>query len=275
MNSPAKRILILFITFLYPFISSFGQKRTIGAFHFGLADIATLHSNESFFQNNPSFLAFERSTKANLSSSHPYISSEIATNSIGVSSQFKDKSGIGFSLTRDGINHFNTTNLSLAYGTLITKKVAIGIQTHFQYLSIDKRHSKLLILPEIGIAGKLDDNWAYSFILFNPTRQYYNKELQYSSPSQITLGGNYNKDNYTLALEINKQSQEPLLVSWGGIYSTSEKIKISLGFKSNSSISGGFSYRHQQLLFALASSYHLTLGFSPSISLIYEFSTKN
>ncbi len=273
MYSPAKRIIISLLTFFIPF-TSFSQRQVIGATHSGMANITTVETKELYFQNNASLLAFTQSKTLNTSTHYSYLSSDITTHSIGFSTPLKNKNNLGFNITRDGIPSFNTTNLGVSYGKLLSENFAIGLKTEIQYLHIDKRYTKFIVLPEISIAGKHSKNWGYSMILVNPTRQSYNKELYYNSPSQLIIGGNYSKENYLLAMEINKKSEEPILVSWGGLYTLSTNVFLSFGFKTNTSISGGFTYKHQLIRVSFASTYHSTLGFSPTLSLRYDFINK-
>ena len=79
-----------------------------------------------------------------------------------------------------------------------------------------------------------------------------------------------------MAISLNKYSSLSADVTFGMIYSLTPKFKIRSGLSTGvHAFAFGFGYEMNAFSFTISSSYHLSLGFSPSVSLNWRLAKVN
>jgi hypothetical protein len=109
--------------------------------------------------------------------------------------------------------------------------------------------------------------------LFNPTRSQIAEYADERIPTILRGGFSYQfSDKVIVALETEKDVDQETVFKAGIDYKVVDNFSLRAGVGSNpASNSFGFGMQLGQLQIDLASSYHYVLGYSPQISMVYQF----
>jgi len=192
----------------------------------------------------------------------------------------------GASMQYFGYALFNETQLGLAYARNFGEKFAAGLQFDYFTQHIAEGYGNATAFTfEAGVQTRLNDNLMVGAHAFNPVGVTLKGDHEREIPEIFTLGILYIiADGLVASVEAEKNSEFKPLIRGGVEYQLVEPVFFRIGFSTlpartgsvNFSIANlyafGFGYRMHNLSVDLAASVHQTLGWSPGISVYYQFS---
>lgn len=273
-----KQLLIIILVFLsYVGFSqnenliSLGARSTaMGNSSVTLIDVWGVHNNQAslgFIQNSAIGLHYEN---------------RYGVSSLGYKSivgTFKTASGtFGAKLNYQGYSTYNSIETGISYGRNFGEYFALGIQLNYLHTSLTQDYGSAgMALAEIGILTKPIENLIIGAHVYNPTMsQYKETENTERIPTILKLGAGYNFDDIAiLNAEIVKDIDYPFVFRAGLEFYLVKNFIARAGISSNNSlISFGAGYKTKGFYIDVAFSYHSYLGYSPFITLVYNFSKK-
>jgi hypothetical protein len=196
------------------------------------------------------------------------------------------KSGVfGLNFNTFGYSQYNETKVGLAYAKGFGKIFSAGIQLDYLRTGIAENYgNKNVFTFEIGLMSKLNEKVILAAHVFNPINvrleQQYDERIQ----SVYKFGVSYLvSEKLLLAIETEKSRDFKPLVRGGLEYKIIDQAIARIGYSTLPSMSGtddfsiaslysfGFGLNFQKLIIDFSASVHQTLGWSPSVSLIYKF----
>jgi hypothetical protein len=119
----------------------------------------------------------------------------------------------------------------------------------------------------------VNENLTLAAHVFNPLMVKILKENSERIPAIIRVGAVYSFDkNLLVSAEVEKDTEFDPVFKGGIEYRVVEKIFVRGGFSTNPGLySFGFGLNLKKLTIDFSSSVHQTLGYSPQISMIYQF----
>jgi hypothetical protein len=201
---------------------------------------------------------------------------EMSTRGIGITIPVSTKDVFGLNFTQYGYSAYNESKLGFSYAKSFADKVAAGLQ--FDYLrtasNLDGLSSGVFTF-EFGLQSKINRKLMIGFYAFNPIHSQlsnYNDYTEYI-PVVLKFGLNYHfSDKFSILAETEKDLQHDAILRFGGEYLLNERFYVTGGMSTGViQYSIGFGAKWNGFTFDIASSYHLVLGVTPTVSLYYTF----
>jgi len=163
----------------------------------------------------------------------------------------------------------------LSYSKKFGPAFSAGLQ--FSYVMMEfPEEGKLkgVLLPEGGIIYQIAPEWNLGVHLFNPFQQGYHLvsgDDKIPTIFKVGCSGNIHND-FTLSFEVEKDLRFDAIIKAGMEYRVRETFFFRGGFNHRPGIfSLGFGYQKSQIKADLAFSHHGNLGYSPTVSIAYQF----
>ena len=196
------------------------------------------------------------------------------------------KSGVfGLNYNYFGYTKYNEQKIGLAYARAFGDRFSVGLQLDYLTTRIAEDYgSKNTFTFELGIRTKLSENFVIAVHVYNPIGVKIENEYNEKIPTIFKLGLSYQlSDKLLLALETEKDLIYKPLLRAGIEYKIVEQAIVRMGYSTLPSTTGsqnfsisslyafGFGLNLKKLVIDFSSTVHQTLGWSPQISIIYNF----
>jgi hypothetical protein len=243
-----------------------GRSSALGGASVALSDFWSL-------QNNQAGLAFYNHLSAGAYFENRFMVEELSLKSGGV--VLPVKSGVfGLKLSYFGYSMYNESKFGLAYARKLSEKIAVGVQLDYLLTAFGNDYGKKGIVTfEVGILSRINEHLSLGAHIFNPVNvriaDYANERL----PAIIRIGATYAFDkNLMVVAEVEKDTEFDPMAKFGIEYRIIEEIYVRGGIATNPGLySFGFGLNLKNLKLDFSSSMHQVMGFSPQISMIYQF----
>jgi len=194
----------------------------------------------------------------------------------GVAYPNKKIGTIGLSVNYFGYGRYSEQKIGLAYARKLTKHFSIGAQfdyigTNFGNSVYGSAHSFTF---ELGVFAKVTKHFHLAAHAFSPVRiKLPNEDVL---PSVFKLGGAYMPSHKVrLTAEIEKDLENPFVGRFGIEYHPINVLYVRAGVATSPTVASfGLGLNLKGLKIDIASSYHMVLGFSPSLSVTYVVGEK-
>lgn len=269
----AKQLLFIALLFAFGHIFALngnvpegGRSSSMGGASVALSDFWSL-------QNNQAGMAFYNQMAAGIYFENRFLVKEMSLKSGGFI--LPTKSGVfGLKLSYFGYSQYNESKFGLAYARKLSKKIAVGVQLDYLLTAIGNDYGKKgLVTFEIGILTQINEHLSIGAHVFNPINakiaEYNNERI----PAVFRMGAAYAFDEkLTITAEVEKDTEFDPMAKFGIEYRIIKEIYVRGGIASNPGLySFGFGVNIGGLKLDFSSSINTVLGYSPQISMIYQF----
>lgn len=271
-----KRVLQLGIIMASIMISCLelnGQVGAVGARSVAMAGASTCLEDIWAGLNNPAGLAGIKNPAAGTSLEQRYMMKELGYYALA-SSIPAGKGVLGVSAIFTGFDLFIDQTVSLAYGMNFGTKVKAGAGLVYSFQRAGNESKGIhLVSYKIGTIVGLSGKAGLSFTALNPFQLSYKSNQYATVPSVFALGITYRySSSFILCTEFEKNLDYPVQFKCGLEYSLKDSFKLRGGIRIYPAIySFGVAFRMKKILIDLASVYYQYLGFTPIITLQYDF----
>jgi hypothetical protein len=271
-------ILLLYFAVLFCLAN---ENTVIGTRTKGMGDVAVAVSDFWSVYNNQAAMPFYGKTAVGLYYDNRYLLKETSTAALGGMFSLKNGSDVfGASLYHYGGGSYGAMKVGFAYAKSFASVFSFGLQ--FDYLldyfgdaTYGKRSGFTF---ETGIYGQVTKNFSIGFHAYNPARlkmATYNNIVEYI-PTVLRLGMAYTfPEKCVVGFDIEKNLDTKMQFHTGVEYSVHQYLTLRGGLRfPDFSFSLGMGTHIKDLYVDFASSYHVYLGYSPQISLVYAINAK-
>ncbi len=181
---------------------------------------------------------------------------------------------LGFNFTYFGFELYNETKIGIAYARNFGERFSLGMQLNYHNTGIGENYgNRGNITAELGAIFHILPQLSIGAHLYNPARAKIGNFADERIPTIFKTGLGYEFSERVLVVLEAEQSINHKPVFKAGIeYHIIDPIFIRGGIGTNpNSNSFGFGLLMGNLEVDLATSYHYLLGYSPQISMIYNF----
>jgi hypothetical protein len=185
-----------------------------------------------------------------------------------------------FALSGDvfGYSLYNEKKAGIAFAKKLGEKFSAGVQLDYlnTFINDDYYGSHTTFAVEAGLLAEPLKNFKIGLHAYNLSRaklaQYANEKI----PTIFRLGASYKFSGKLLwSIEEEKDIDQKAVFKSGLEYHVVDALWLRGGVASNPTLfSFGFGLKMGNLLLDIASTYHQVLGFSPAVSLTYQFGKK-
>ncbi|MCO4291363.1 hypothetical protein NF867_00620 [Solitalea sp. MAHUQ-68] len=199
------------------------------------------------------------------------------------SSAFSTKAGVigfpvksnffGLSFNSFGEDPYHETTAGLSYGRTFGNNFSIGLKFNYHSISIANYGDASTYSVEVGLMTKVMTNLTLATHIINPSRSDFGEELQNPLLTIFRFGARYDLSDKTFIIsELEKPLSNAPTFKTGLEYSVFTQLALRGGISTHpfqQYFGAGFITHHLQI--NLAASVHPDLGYSPQMSIGYEF----
>lgn len=180
---------------------------------------------------------------------------------------------IGVNIHQLGDAKFSNTQLGLAYGRKLGKRVNLGVQFNYHTIRIASYGNTGIITAEIGTIWQVSEKLQLGLHLNNPAGGIAGKQKAEKLPTVYKMGLGYEVSRqFYLSIETTKQEDRPVIINadmqyqFAGQFFARMRVLTETG-----QFAAGVGYAFKKFRMELISSFHPQLGFTPAILLLFRF----
>lgn len=269
-----KHIHVLILVLFVSQRTSAADNYPTGARSIGLANASvTLADCWSAFHNQAALAWFDRAA-AGASYDNRFTISELSTK--GFVFALPVKAGT-FAVSGDvfGYSQYNEKKAGLAFAKKLGEKFSAGVQLDYlnTFINDDQYGSHTTFAVEGGLLAEPLKNFRIGLHVYNISRAKLAAYADEKIPTIFRLGASYKFSGKLLwSVEEEKDIDQKAVFKSGLEYHVADALYLRGGVGTNPTLfSFGFGLKMGRLMLDMASTYHQILGFSPAISLTYQF----
>lgn len=265
-------VLTLLVILLFSF-NGFSQvaNDAIGSRSVAMGGVSVTLSDLWSANNNQAGLGFTKELAGGIYYENRFLLKETAYKA-GVFVLPTKSGAIGLNVASFGYSAYSETKAGLSYGQRFGDKFSIGMQLNYLNTRLTQEYgSNNAITGAVGLIAKLNKELTMGVHVYNPTKSnladYDNERI----PTVMKIGLDYRfSEKVIFALETEKANNHDALVRFGVEYRVLEMLYLRGGISTKPTLASfGFGLKLKDFKIALSSSFHQTLGITPSISIIY------
>jgi hypothetical protein len=185
-----------------------------------------------------------------------------------------NKGGLGFTGIFSGYREFVDQRIIAGFGRLFGNNFLAGISLVYCYQNAGNYSSPIhQVSYEIGSMYLLSEKARIAFCAFNPFQLSFKSADYAGLPSIFRLGFSYQYNAaFLISTELEKNLDFPVVYKIGFEYSSRDIFYARAGISGfPTSCSFGAGIRQNRFMFEFGSAYHVYLGFTPVITIQYDF----
>jgi len=274
LNLIALRKKVFFYTGLLLFIgigaNTQSLRQPISAVYLGLGAYSTQHADVFSFINNQAAIAQVKTVTAGVYGERRFMLSEtsVYTAALVIPSQMGN---FGVSLKYLGFKNFNESQVGVAYGRSLGKKVDIGVQFNYYGYRVPAYNNASTVNFELGAVVHLSDKLNAGVHVYNPVGGKLSK-IDEKLTSAYKFGLGYDaSERFFISAELVKEEDYPVNMNAGMQYQFAKQFFARIGIASATSTGyAGVGLAWNNLRLDISGSYHPHLGISPGLLLIMK-----
>ena len=268
------RLIILFFClsvagFSNAAINNFGtgsRSSSLGNASVTLFDVWSAH-------NNQAGLGLIDKISAGLYYENKFLISQTGYKAIALA--YPTATGVfGLDVTSFGYSGYYENKYGLGFGKKLSDKISVGVQINYNDIYLGEYYGRSgYLIGEVGMIVRWNDHFTIGAHVYNPSRAQLNTATKEYAPTILKLGCAYKfNDKVMLVAEVEKDVEYDPQFKSGIEYHISDPLYFRIGISTSPlNNSFGIGYRVKNLSIDVSSSYHTVLGFSPNLSLSYNF----
>lgn len=236
---------------------------------------ANLQDEWSLFQN-PAGTAFLKNYSAGISYKNNYLAKELSHQSFVANFPTKNRGVPSVGYSQFGYELYRQQDLFAGWSRFFSDKISAGLTIHYTRIHLGEVLGNSMVLKSrLGVQIKLTSAMQLGVIIDNPLRPKNGKISEGRSTAGFYAGLKYQFSqklaSYIQAEQISEQAPSFRLALE---YSPVEHFFLRGGLASKPlSESFGFGFVWRQIKVDISSAYHQQLGFSPALSMTYNFTS--
>jgi len=247
---------------------------TTGARSIGMGNIGVVGTGFNSAFNNQAALAYYEHTTAGIGYNQGYFANHALGTKSGAFTLPTGAGTFGLSMNYFGYSQYNEQKIGLAYGKALGKYLAVGVQLDYFRTFVGANYgSAQAVSFELGIYSKLSESVELGAHIFNPIGMNIGNNNPEAIPVSFNLGLLYHIDkNLLIATEAEKILDQKTSFKFGLEYIIAQHFIVRTGFATNPTLfTFGIGLKMNKLILDIGTGFHQTLGFTPRISLHYNF----
>jgi hypothetical protein len=181
----------------------------------------------------------------------------------------------GFDIAHIGVEDYGETRIGIGYGKKLAKRLSLGVQFNYHLMSFASGYPNFhTFTGEVGLIVTPLDNLFIGAHVFNPTFAKLNSLYEDPAPVIFEIGAGYRIiQKLILTAEIEKERYDEMSPRFGIEYSLFKSMSLRSGVSFNPvEVCFGLGWvAKKKINLDFAFYHHESLGYSPQISLSYNF----
>ena len=185
------------------------------------------------------------------------------------------KSGVfALSAMSFGFNLYTEGKYGLAYARQLSKRVAIGAKINYHTIRIGEGYGSTNgLTAEVGLLADITDDLTFGAHVFNPNQTRLADFDDERIPAIFRLGMSYTfSDKVFMTAEVEKDIDFRPVFKSGIEYHVADILYLRAGISTLPTLTSfGFGLEFSNFKLDIATSIHSVLGYTPQVSLVYNF----
>jgi hypothetical protein len=249
-------------------------RQPISAVYLGLGAYSTQHTDVFSFVNNQASLARVKNAAVGVYGEKRFLLTEtsVYTAALAIPSSLGN---FGVNVKYLGFRNFNESQVGLAYGRSLGKKVDIGVQFNYYGYKVPSYNSASTVNFELGALVHLSDKLNAGIHVYNPIGgKFSGSDEKLTAAYKIGLGYDAS-ERFFVSAELVKEESMPVNMNAGLQYQFAKQFFARAGIATATSSSyAGVGLAWNNFRLDISGSYHPQLGLSPGLLLIVNFGKK-
>lgn len=257
-------------------ISAQTLRRPVAAAYTGFGAYSVNHSDVFSFTGNQAALAQLKNAAAGVYAERRFLLSEL-NNYTAVAALPTRSGNFGVRANYYGFTDYNETQVGLAYGRKLGKKVDVGAQFNYHGIAISSGYGNASAISfELGTVMHISERLHAGIHANNPVGGKYGKNKEEELSSVYTLGLGYEaSEKFFVSAEIVKEEDRPVNVNAGMQYKFIPQLMARAGMSSSTSSAWlGLGLMLKSFRLDVTAGYHPQLGVTPGLLFLFEFKPK-
>lgn len=273
-----KQIYVLFIC-LVSFLSAFagGENLVAGANHSATGGTNVTAQNVFSAHNNPAGIAFVKTVGFGLYTDLPYIVKGINNFNLSAVVPVQKFGSFGVDINYFGYSAYNEVKAGISYARNFGDIVSAGIKFDYLKINIADNGSKNLFAFGIGLQYQAFKVLRIGANVYNPISMDVDNTAKEKLATNFSLGLAYiPSKKLTITLDGEKEIDQEVNFKAGIEYRPMKPLFLRVGAATNPTlITFGLGTEFKNFKIDASASWHLQLGITPQISLVYNFKKKD
>jgi len=222
---------------------------------------------------NQAGIAWLQGWHAGLYAENRFLVKELCYESVALT--WSGKPGaFGMVVSYYGFRLYNEITAGVTYARKFGRRFSAGVQLYYNRIQLGEGYgSKGLVSCKIGLMYKPDDSWTLGIQVCNPVPVKVTDYPEERLPILFRLGIGYDISGKVLVLlEGEKDLEHKPVIRTGIEIKLAKMVWGRLGVISDPfMVTGGIGLGLGKIRVDIATRYHMVLGFSPSLSVVYSF----
>jgi hypothetical protein len=271
-----RRFFLAFCLLLFTTVSSRGGNENVpaGARSAGVSGASVCYSDLWSAFHNQAGLADVKKISGAIYFENRFSVAELGVKGFAFALPAGESGTFAVSGTYFGYSLYNEKKIGIGFGKKIGDKLKAGVQLDYLSTFIAEGYgTRSALTAEAGLIAEPVKNFLIGLHIYNPTQTKIADYADERIPITMRIGAAYKfSDKVTVSIEDEKQVEAEGIFKTGIEYHIAEPLYLRGGISTNPSLSSfGFGLKFGQFMFDAASSFHETLGFTPHVSLKYDF----
>lgn len=270
-------ILVAFLSTQAVIVCGSGNNPVSGGRSASLGGVSAVLPGVWSVMTNQAGLAFTEGLQAGLFAENRFLMKELCSE-VAVISWSGKPGAFGLGISCFGFNLYSEFRAGLTYARKFGKHFSGGVQLSYLRLQIAEGYaSRGVVSCEIGFMYRPDIHWSFGMQVSNPVPVRLTSHPDELLPVTFRLGLGYCiASRVFMLLEGEKDLINPLIVRSGVEVRVAKSVYARIGMHTGPFVAtGGIGVSLGRLGLDLATEYHMTLGFSPAVSLEYTLTKPN
>lgn len=268
------RILLFIWIFILFSINQYSQNSPAGSRSAAMGNASVNLQDIWSSYNNQAGLAWLKGVQVGAFYENRFILPELSRQGFAVSVPFNKIGTFGFNFNRFGYSQYNENKFGVCYARKFGEVFSLGVQINLNWIHIGDVYGDLVTATgELSFQVKPIKNWIISGHVFNPTRTPLADFQRESIPTIFRLGTSYQFHEKVIASIEGEASIEYLPTFRAGVeYRPIKLLYLRAGINTYPmSPTFGFGVYVKKFQLDAAALWNPLLGFSPQVSLSYDF----
>lgn len=264
---------LFLILYFIPFtVLAGGENLTAGADHAAMGGTNATAQNVFSAHNNPAGLGFVDKIGFGLYADRPFLIKEINNFNLSVAVPVSKVGTFGVDVNFLGYNAYNETRAGFAYARSFGDKVAAGVKFDYLRLAIKNNGAKNTFAFGVGVQYQPLKVLRIGAYVYNPVAMTLDKTYKEKLATSFNLGLSYMpSEKFMITIEGEKELNEKARFKGGMEYRPIKPLFLRVGAATNPTvISFGVGTEFKSFRIDAAASWHLQLGITPQVSVVYQ-----
>lgn len=270
-------LLIVFLSFHSLLLLAGNENFPIGGREAGVSNASVCFSDVWAVHYNQAGLAYLKDISVGIYYDNRFMVNNMSMKAAAIALPTKNLGVFGISLGYFGYSLYNEQKIGLAYARTFGKKFSAGVQLDYLGVHIGEDYgAKNNFAAEAGIQYEIIKNLKMGAHIYNLNRAIISGYNNERIPTIMKLGLSYNfSEKVLVSAESEKDVEFSPIFKAGIEYHMLKMIFLRLGVSTNPAKNTfGLGLDLKGIKFDFAFSRHDALGWTPMVSMVYDFNKK-